>query len=60
AVMAVVMGGFVRVGFEDNVYYHKGVLAKNNAELVARVKRIADEVGRPVAGCDEAREILGL
>ena len=60
AVMAVVMGGRVRVGFEDNVYYHKGQLAKGNDQLVARIKRIADEVGRPVATPDQAREILGL
>ena len=60
AVMAVVMGGHVRVGFEDNVYYHKGVLAKSNAELVARVKRIADECGRPVASPEEARKMLGV
>jgi len=58
AVMAVVMGGHVRVGFEDNVYYHKGVLAKSNAELVARVKRIADECGRPVSSPAEARKLL--
>ena len=60
AVMAIVMGGHVRVGFEDNVYYHKGVPAKSNAELVARVKRIADECGRPVASPAEARKLLGL
>jgi len=60
AVMAVVMGGRVRVGFEDNVYYHKNQLAKSNDQLVARIKRIADEVGRPVATPDQAREILGI
>lgn len=60
SVMAVVMGGHIRVGFEDNVFSHKGVLAKSNAELVARVKRIADECGRPVAGPDEARRMLGI
>lgn len=60
AMMAVVMGGHVRVGFEDNVFYHKGVLAKSNAELVARVKRIADEFARPVATPDEARKFLGI
>jgi len=41
-----VMGGHVRVGLEDNIYYSKGVLAKNNAELVERVVRIAREFGR--------------
>jgi 3-keto-5-aminohexanoate cleavage enzyme len=60
AVMAVALGGFVRVGFEDNVYYHKGVLAKSNAELVERIARISKEIGRPVATPSEAREMLGI
>lgn len=60
AVMAIVMGGFVRVGMEDNVYYHKGELAKNNAQLVERIARISNEVGRGVATPDEARAILGI
>jgi 3-keto-5-aminohexanoate cleavage enzyme len=59
-VAAIAMGGHVRVGLEDNLYYSKGRLARNE-ELVARVARIAqEELGRPVAGPDEAREILGL
>jgi len=58
AAMAVAMGGFVRVGFEDNVYYHKGVPAKSNAQLVERVSRIAKELGREVATPEEARKIL--
>lgn len=56
--MAVEMGGFVRVGFEDNIYYEKGVLARSNAQLVSRVRRIAEEAGRPLATPDEARRIL--
>lgn len=60
AVMAIVMGGHVRVGFEDNIYYSKGVVAESNAQLVARVARIAKECGREVATPDEARQILGL
>jgi 3-keto-5-aminohexanoate cleavage enzyme len=60
AVMAIVSGGHVRVGFEDNIFYSKGVLAKSNAELVARIRRIAEEVGRKVASPDEAREMLGV
>jgi 3-keto-5-aminohexanoate cleavage enzyme len=60
AVHAVMMGGHVRVGLEDNIFYHKGVLAKSNAELVARVARIAAEVGRPVATPEQARKILGV
>ncbi len=59
AVLAIVMGGHVRVGLEDNLYYRKGELATNE-QLVARVARLAAEVGRPVATPDEARKILGL
>ncbi|MCA0385512.1 MAG: 3-keto-5-aminohexanoate cleavage protein [Firmicutes bacterium] len=60
AVMAIILGGHVRVGFEDNVYYSKGRLATSNAELVERIVRIAKEMGREVATPDEARKILGL
>lgn len=60
AALGIVMGGHVRVGFEDNVYIDKGVLAKSNGELVERVVRIAKELGREIATPDEAREILGL
>jgi 3-keto-5-aminohexanoate cleavage enzyme len=59
AVLAIIMGGHVRVGLEDNLYYRKGQLAANE-QLVARVAHIAAEVGRPVATPDEARQILGL
>ncbi|MEW6624743.1 MAG: 3-keto-5-aminohexanoate cleavage protein [Bacillota bacterium] len=58
--MAIVLGGHVRVGFEDNIYYTKGVLAKSNGELAARIARVAGELGREVASPDEARKILGL
>lgn len=60
AVMSILLGGHVRVGFEDNVYYSKGVIAESNAQLVERVTRLAAELGRPVATPDEARRILGL
>lgn len=60
ATMAILMGGHVRVGFEDNIYYQKGILAESNAQLVARVVRIATELGREVATPQEAREMLGL
>jgi 3-keto-5-aminohexanoate cleavage enzyme len=50
----------MRVGFEDNIYYRKGELATTNAQLVARARRIAEELGRPVATPDQAREILGV
>ncbi|MBV9269923.1 MAG: 3-keto-5-aminohexanoate cleavage protein [Candidatus Eremiobacteraeota bacterium] len=59
AMAAVAMGGHVRVGLEDNIYYSKGRLATNE-ELVARVVRMANELGRPVATPGQAREILGL
>ena len=54
------MGGHVRTGLEDNIYYHKGQLAESNAQLVERLVRIAGEVGRPVASPAEARAMLGL
>jgi 3-keto-5-aminohexanoate cleavage enzyme len=57
---AMAMGGHVRTGLEDNVYYHKGQLAESNAQLVARLARIAGEIGRPVATSVQAREMLGL
>lgn len=60
AVEALVQGGHVRVGFEDNIFYSKGVLAKSNAELVSRITRIAAELGRPVATPREARAMLGV
>ncbi len=60
SVIAVAMGGFVRVGFEDNIYYRKGELATSNAQLVARIARVAEEVGRPVASPTEARKMLGI
>jgi len=58
--VAMLLGGHVRVGFEDNIYLSKGVMAKSNGELVEKVVRIAKEFGREIATPDEAREILGL
>lgn len=58
--LAIVLGGHVRVGFEDNVYYRKGELASSNAQLVARMARIGEELGRAAATPDEARAMLGL
>ena len=60
AIMSVVMGGHVRVGFEDNIYYHKGVIADSNAQLVSRIARIAKEYGRALATPEQTKEILGL
>lgn len=58
--MSIIMGGHVRVGFEDNIYLSKGVKAKSNAELVEKIARIAKELDREIATPDEARKILGL
>lgn len=60
AAIGIAMGGHVRVGFEDNIYLSKGVLAKSNGELVEKVVRLANELGREIATPQEAREILGL
>jgi len=59
-VMSMLLGGHARVGFEDNLMYSRGVLAKSNAELVARVARIGRDLGRTVATPEEARELLGI
>jgi 3-keto-5-aminohexanoate cleavage enzyme len=60
AAATIALGGHVRVGFEDNLYLEKGVLAKNNGEMVAKAVAIAKLLGRPIATPDEAREILSL
>ena len=60
ATMAIIDGGHVRVGFEDNVYLSKGVMATSNAELVEKVVRLANELGREIATPSEARRILGI
>lgn len=56
----IIMGGHVRVGFEDNLYIEKGVLAKSNGELVEKVVKLAKLFGREIANPTEAREILSL
>ena len=58
--LATIMGGHVRVGLEDNIYYRRGEKAKSNAQLVERATRIAHELGREVATPAQARAILGL
>jgi len=60
AALAIISGGHVRVGFEDNIYLERGVLAKSNAELVEKVVRIAKELSREIATPKEARKIIGL
>jgi 3-keto-5-aminohexanoate cleavage enzyme len=58
--MAMILGGCIRVGMEDNIYYRKGELVKSNAQFVARAVRIARELNKEPATPDEARKILGL
>jgi uncharacterized protein (DUF849 family) len=54
------LGGNVRVGLEDNIYLSKGVLAKSNAELVTKARRILEDLGASVATAAETRATLGL
>lgn len=56
----IALGGNIRVGFEDNIYYSKGRLAKSNAELVERAARIAKDCGRELARPDDVRSMLKL
>jgi len=58
--MGIILGGNVRVGLEDNIYFKKGELASSNAQLVARMVRIAREVGKEPCTPEEARKFLGL
>jgi uncharacterized protein (DUF849 family) len=53
-------GGHVRVGMEDNIYLEKGVLAKSNAELVTKAKRLIHDLGGELANPREARAMLSL
>lgn len=58
--MSILMGGHVRVGLEDNLYYERGRKLSGNGEAVERVVRIARELNREVADPRQAREMLGL
>jgi len=58
--LGILLGGNPRVGFEDNIYYHKGILAESNAQFVARTVRIIRELDLEIATPEEARELLGL
>lgn len=60
AMMALLMGGHIRVGMEDNLYYRRDQLVQTNAQFVERIARIAGEYGRDLASPDEARAMLGL
>jgi uncharacterized protein (DUF849 family) len=54
------LGGNVRVGLEDSLYISKGELAKSNADQVAKIRRIMEDLSVTVATPDEARQRLGL
>jgi len=58
--VGVVMGGSMRVGFEDNLYVRRGVLARSNAELVQKAVDITRLVGRQVASPEDARQLLHI
>jgi uncharacterized protein (DUF849 family) len=60
AAQSAVMGGNVRVGLEDSLWLGKGQLARTNAEQVAKIRRILEELGLEVATSDDARRILQL
>jgi len=60
AATSIAMGGHVRIGMEDNIYLSKGVVAKSNADLVERVVRISESVGREIAKPNEVKEYFGL
>jgi uncharacterized protein (DUF849 family) len=57
---ALELGGHVRTGLEDNIRFNKDQIAKDNAQLVARVAKLCSKYNRPAATAREAREILGL
>ena len=58
--MGAIMGGHMRVGLEDNLYLSKGVLAESNADQVAKVRRITEELSLEIATPAEARQMLAL
>lgn len=60
ATLAMLLGGHVRVGLEDNIFIRRGELATSNAQLVGKVVRLADELERAIATPAETRQMLGL
>lgn len=60
ATMGAIMGGNVRVGLEDSLYIGRGQLAHSNAEQVAKIRRILEELGLDIATPADARAMLGL
>ena len=60
AALSLLNGGHVRVGFEDNVFVSRRILAESNAQLVTKARRIIEDLGNTVATCQDAREILQI
>jgi len=60
APVAIACGGHVRVGLEDCIRISKGILADSNAQMVAKMRHIAEQLGREAATPEEARKILSL
>ena len=58
--MAGILGGHVRVGLEDSLYIGRGQLARSNAEQVAKIRRILEELSLEIATPAEARALLAL
>ncbi len=58
--MGIILGGNIRVGFEDNIYLSKGVIAKSNAQFVEAAAALTHQLQRQVATPDEARQMLGI
>jgi 3-keto-5-aminohexanoate cleavage enzyme len=57
---ALVLGGNVRAGVEDNLYLPDGEMCRSNGDLIAKARQMAEDVGRKVASVAEARELLGV
>jgi 3-keto-5-aminohexanoate cleavage enzyme len=60
AEQAILLGGHIRTGFEDQTYVSKGRKANSNAELVANLKTLCEKLGRPIATSEQARQLLGV
>jgi 3-keto-5-aminohexanoate cleavage enzyme len=58
--MGIILGGHIRVGFEDNIYLRRGVLLKSNAQMVEVAVNLVEQLQGEVATPSEARQILGI
>ena len=58
--MGIVLGGHIRVGFEDNIYLRRGLLLNNNAQMVELAASLVEQLQHQVATPAEARGILGI